>query len=154
VSKARAAQRRRFGTRRARRSDEGRTRFMKIGIFTALFHDQPIEQALDYIAEAGIESVELGGGAYPGDRHLQDMGGPQTLVQDDAKRKRLVDAVQSRGLIISAVSVHGNPLHPNRTVSHEHHEAFQNAGAAGRKTARRRHHAPGDRERLFRLPRR
>jgi sugar phosphate isomerase/epimerase len=100
---------------------------MKIGIFTALFHDRPIEEALDYIAQAGIESVEFGGGAYPGDRHLQDMGGPQELIENDAKRKKLVDAVKSRGLIISAVSVHGNPLHPQKSIAHEHHEAFQNA---------------------------
>ena len=35
---------------------------MKIGIFTALFHDMPIEQALDIIAGAGIKAVEFGGG--------------------------------------------------------------------------------------------
>jgi sugar phosphate isomerase/epimerase len=100
---------------------------MKIGIFTALFHDRPIEAALDYIAEAGIESIELGGGAYPGTRHLDDMGGITALVEDDAKRKRLVEAASSRGLIISAISVHGNPLHPNKAVAEEHHNAFVSA---------------------------
>ena len=60
---------------------------MKIGIFTALFHDRPIEAALDYIAEAGIQSVELGGGAYPGSRHLDDMGGAKALATDAGKRK-------------------------------------------------------------------
>jgi sugar phosphate isomerase/epimerase len=100
---------------------------MKIGIFTALFHDRPFEEALDYIAQAGIESVELGGGAYPGARHLDDFGGIETLARDDSKRKSLVDAVKSRGLIISAVSVHGNPLHPNKEIANEHHTAFENA---------------------------
>ena len=83
---------------------------MKIGIFTALFHDKPFEEALDLIAAAGIESVELGGGAYPGSAHLDQYGGPAALVTDDVARKKLVDAVASRGLIISAISVHGNPL--------------------------------------------
>jgi sugar phosphate isomerase/epimerase len=100
---------------------------MKIGIFTALFHDRPLEEALDYIAEAGIESVELGGGAYPGSRHLDDFGGIVTLAKDDAKRKKLVDAIKSRGLILSAVSVHGNPLHPNKEIANEHSTAFENA---------------------------
>lgn len=108
---------------------------MKIGIFTALFHDRPIEEALDYIAGAGIESVELGGGAYPGSRHLDDMGGIRALVEDDAKRKKLVDAVKKRNLIISAVSVHGNPLHPNRSVANEHHEAFVSAVLLAEKLA-------------------
>ena len=100
---------------------------MKIGIFTALFHDRPLEEALDYIAQAGITSVELGGGAFPGSRHLDDMGGIVALAKDDAKRKKLVDAVKSRGLIISAISVHGNPLHPNKEIANDHHNAFENA---------------------------
>ena len=37
---------------------------MKIGIFTALFHDRPFEAALDYIVAAGIESVEQIGRAH------------------------------------------------------------------------------------------
>ncbi len=100
---------------------------MKIGIFTALFHDRPLEEALDTITEAGIQSVELGGGAYPGSRHLDDMGGITKLIEDNGARKKLVDAVQSRGLIISAVSVHGNPLHPNRAIQAEHSQAFESA---------------------------
>ena len=49
-----------------------RTR-MKIGIFTALFHDRPIEEAFDLIAAAGIQAVEIGAGAYPGSRHINDV---------------------------------------------------------------------------------
>ncbi|MFM7321271.1 MAG: sugar phosphate isomerase/epimerase family protein, partial [Armatimonadota bacterium] len=100
---------------------------MKIGIFTALFHDQPIEAALDYIAGAGIESVELGGGAYPGSRHIDDFGGVAALAADASKRRKLVDAVRARNLIISAISVHGNPLHPNKQIAADHHAAFENA---------------------------
>lgn len=100
---------------------------MKIGIFTALFHDRPLEAALDYIAGAGIESVEFGGGAYPGSNHLDDLGGARVLVQDAGKRKKLVELVQSRNLIISAISVHGNPLHPNKKIAQEHHQAFEDA---------------------------
>jgi sugar phosphate isomerase/epimerase len=108
---------------------------MKIGIFTALFHDRPLEEALDYIAGAGIESVELGGGAYPGSRHLDDFGGIEALVADDAKRKKLVDAIRSRSLILSAISVHGNPLHPVRAIADEHHKAFSNAVLLAEKLA-------------------
>lgn len=100
---------------------------MKIGLFTALFHDQPIEKALDYIAEVGIQTVEFGGGAYPGSRHLNDLGGVQTLIEDEAARKRLLKMCESRGLEISAISVHGNPLHPDKNVAQEHHNAFRNA---------------------------
>ena len=108
---------------------------MKIGIFTALFHDQPLEAALDYIKGAGIESVEFGGGAYPGARHLDDMGGIEKLAQDDGARKKLANAVRSRGLIVSAISVHGNPLHPNKQIANEHHDAFANAVLLAEKLA-------------------
>ena len=89
---------------------------MKIGIFTALFHDRPIEEALDYIAGASIQAVEFGGGAYPGARHLEDLGGVQALIEDEGKRRQLhADDVESRGLEITAISVHGNPLHPEQS---------------------------------------
>ncbi len=100
---------------------------MKIGIFTALFHDRHIEESLDFIAEAGIQMVELGGGAYPGSRHLNDMGGIKTLIEDAAARKRLMHALEVRGLGLSAISVHGNPIHPVASVAKEHHEAFHDA---------------------------
>ncbi len=100
---------------------------MKIGIFTALFHDMPIEKALDIIEGAGIKAVEFGGGAYPGTRHLDDVGGIQRLIEDEGARKRLLNITESRGLEISAISVHGNPIHPNKAIAQDHHNAFRNA---------------------------
>lgn len=100
---------------------------MKIGIFTALFHDRPIEEALDAIAAAGIQAVELGAGAYPGDRHLKDLGGVQKLIDDAGARKKLGKMASDRGLILDSISVHGNPLHPDRAIADNHHEAFVNA---------------------------
>lgn len=100
---------------------------MKIGIFTALFHDKPIEEALDIIAEAGIQAVELGAGAYPGSNHLDQAGGIEKLIQDEGARKKLRKMVEDRGLTLDSLSVHGNPLHPDKAVSEEHHQAFQNA---------------------------
>lgn len=100
---------------------------MKIGIFTALFHDRPIEEALDIIAAAGIQAVELGGGAYPGSRHLDDLGGIDTLISDAGARKRLIKIVEDRGLVLDSLSVHGNPLHPDKTIADDHHKAFVNS---------------------------
>jgi sugar phosphate isomerase/epimerase len=100
---------------------------MKIGIFTALFHDRPIEEALDIIAEAGIQAVEIGAGAYPGSRHLDDVGGIEKLIKDEGARKKLRKMVEDRGLIIDSLSVHGNALHPDRRIADDHHTAFQNA---------------------------
>jgi sugar phosphate isomerase/epimerase len=101
---------------------------MKIGIFTALFGDKSLTEALDIIRAEGIEAVEFGAGAYPGSSHL---GGSheavQQLIDDKGARDRLVHEVESRGLMISAISCHGNPLHPDKKVAEDHHRAFVNS---------------------------
>ena len=83
---------------------------MKIGVFMVLFAQRPFEEALDYVKEAGCEAVEIGCGAYPGNAHCD----PAALLKDTQAQKAFVDAVQSRGLEISALSCHGNPLHPDK----------------------------------------
>ena len=100
---------------------------MKIGIFTALFHDKPIEEVLDIIAANGIQAVELGAGAYPGSRHLDDAGGVEKLIKDDGARKKLRKMIESRGLTLDSLSVHGNALHPDRAIAEDHHQVFENA---------------------------
>jgi sugar phosphate isomerase/epimerase len=79
---------------------------MKIGVFTVLFSQRPFEEALDYVTAAGCEAVEVGVGGYPGAEHAD----AAALLEDDAARQRFQDAVTSRGLQISALSCHGNPL--------------------------------------------
>ena len=89
---------------------------MKIGVLTAPWTDQPLEKVLDYLAEVGLEAVELGTGNYPPPKHCD----PAVLNKSEAKRKALLKAVESRGMIISALSCHGNPLHPQAGVAKKH----------------------------------
>jgi sugar phosphate isomerase/epimerase len=93
---------------------------MKIGVFTVLLGNKPFEQAFDYVKELGLEAVEIGCGAYPGDAHCK----PVELLSSDKKLKAFKEAIRSRGLEISALSVHGNPIHPNKAIAKGHHEAF------------------------------
>lgn len=88
---------------------------MKVGVFTVLFAQRPFEEALDYIKAAGCEAVEIGCGGYPGNAHCS----PADLLADASARDAFKNAISSRGLEISALSCHGNPLHPNK----EHAEA-------------------------------
>jgi sugar phosphate isomerase/epimerase len=83
---------------------------MRIGVFTALYSDLPLEAVLDKLAGFGVESVELGAGNYPGDAHV---GG-------DVRR-----AVADRGMTISALSQHGNPLHPRAEIADAHHATWR-----------------------------
>lgn len=95
---------------------------MKIGIFTALFGDKSRSETLDIVKAEGIEAVEFGGGAYPGAAHLE----MEKLLSSKAERDKLMKDVESRGLMISALSCHGNPIHPVKKIAEEHHQAFVN----------------------------
>ena len=51
---------------------------MKVGVFTVLLANRPLEEALDYVREVGCEAVEIGTGGYPGDAHCK----PKELLGD------------------------------------------------------------------------
>lgn len=94
---------------------------MKLGVLTVLFKDCPLEEVLDHVAEMGLEAVELGTGAYPGNDHCN----PEVLLKDPSSLKKLQSAVKERGLIISALSCHGNPLHPDQAVADEDDRVYR-----------------------------
>ena len=93
---------------------------MKIGVFAVLFGDKPFEETLDYLVALGVEAVEIGTGAYPGNAHCD----PAALLASERKLKAFREAVTSRGLVISALSCHGNPLHPQAKIARNHHDTF------------------------------
>lgn len=73
----------------------------------------PLKEALDYFKSLGIQMIELGAGGYPGKDHCN----PEILLNDDEKLAEFQTAVEASGLEISALSCHGNPLHPNREIA-------------------------------------
>jgi sugar phosphate isomerase/epimerase len=82
---------------------------MRLGVFTVLYRDRPFEEALDRFVEMGLEAVEIGTGNYPGDAHCK----PDELLADPEKARAFRRAVEDRGMHISGLSQHGNPLHPD-----------------------------------------
>ena len=82
---------------------------MKLGVFTVLYRDLPFEEMLDKVVGLGLDAVELGTGNYPGDAHCK----PDELLADPQKAKAYQRAIESRGLVISGLSQHGNPVHPD-----------------------------------------
>jgi sugar phosphate isomerase/epimerase len=94
---------------------------MKIGVFTVLLSSMPLEKMLDYVAGIGLEAVEIGTGNYPGDAHCSI----DKLLGSEAERKSFLKAIESRGLVISGLSCHGNMLHPNKQIAQAHHDTFR-----------------------------
>ncbi|GAA0135723.1 sugar phosphate isomerase/epimerase [Paenibacillus sp. YSY-4.3] len=93
---------------------------MKLGVFLVLFGGRSLEEALDMAAAQGLKAVEIGTGGYPGNSHCN----PDVLLEDKAALERFKKAVESRGMIISALSCHGNPLHPQKAIAKEFHDVF------------------------------
>ncbi len=94
---------------------------MKLGVFNPIYGHLDFEPMLDRVAELGLDAVELGCGNYPGDRHCR----PGDLLADAAARAGFADAIRSRGLLISALSCHGNPVHPNPDRAAEDDRVFR-----------------------------
>lgn len=89
---------------------------MKLGVLTVLYGDRPLEVVLDRAAELGLDAIELGTGNYPGDAHCP----VDELLANPSRARGLREAVASRGLEISALSCHGNPLHPRAELADAH----------------------------------
>jgi sugar phosphate isomerase/epimerase len=95
---------------------------MKLGLFTPVFGRLSTSEMLARVKALGkVQALELGTGGWPGSDHL-DL---DSLVNDqrraDDYRAMLADA----GLTISALSCHGNPLHPNPTIAHSYDDVFR-----------------------------
>ena len=94
---------------------------MKIGVFAVLFGEKPLGEALDYIKSAGCGAVEIGCGHYPGKAYCD----PAALLADEAALAAFRNEFESRGLEISALSCHGNVLHPDRAVAQADDQNFR-----------------------------
>ncbi|KAB8128264.1 sugar phosphate isomerase/epimerase [Gracilibacillus oryzae] len=88
---------------------------MKLGVFTVLFAEKSFEEMLDHVRDSGLEAVEIGTGGYPGNAHCKI----DELLEDQSKREEFLKAVKDRGLVISALSCHGNPLTPDQAFADE-----------------------------------
>lgn len=94
---------------------------MRIGLLTAPFSSLSLEEALDRAVEVGVSAVEVGSGGYPGHPHCP----VDELLKSESKRAEYLEAISSRGLIISALSCHNNPIHPDQKVAKEADEVFR-----------------------------
>lgn len=86
---------------------------MKLGVLTNMLGEMPLADALKYFTSLGIEMVEIGAGGFPGKQHAD----PAVLLGSETELQKFKDTIQSYGVEISAISCHGNPVHPNREVA-------------------------------------
>jgi len=81
---------------------------VKVGVFTPLLAQLPLEDVLKKLASYDIHTVELGTGNYPGGAHCK-----LSMLDNSAELAEFKKKLDDHGFSISALSCHGNPLHPN-----------------------------------------
>jgi sugar phosphate isomerase/epimerase len=81
---------------------------MKVGVFTALLSQLPLDEVLKRLKAFQINTVELGTGNYPGDAHCK-----LSMLDNRSALTEFKSRLADHGASISALSCHGNALHPD-----------------------------------------
>jgi sugar phosphate isomerase/epimerase len=90
---------------------------MRLGVFTPLLSHLPLEDVLAKLKSLQIDAVELGTGNYPGDAHCK-----LSMLDDASALKEFQQKLKDHGMSISALSCHGNALHPQRALAEKARE--------------------------------
>lgn len=119
---------------------------MKVGVFSVLYGNLSLKEMLEKIKSFGLTTVEIGCGGYPGKAHCD----PEVLLNEPKKLEEFKQAFVDAGVEISALSVHGNALHPDREIAKGFHNDWRNAvclaGKLGIKIINTFSGCPGDSE--------
>ncbi len=88
-------------------------RKIPIGVFDPAFPDLTLDQLIDKYASLGVEAAEIGTGGYPNNKHcaLDD------LIADSGKLRAWRKKFDDHNIQIGALSCHGNPVHPDKSVA-------------------------------------
>jgi sugar phosphate isomerase/epimerase len=87
---------------------------MRLGLFTPIFNALSLDSLLVELKRyPEVQTLEIGTGGWPGAKHLDLDALLANKEAAHAFRSKLLDA----GLEISALSCHGNPVHPNKEIA-------------------------------------
>src|SRR5271165_2468173 len=90
---------------------------MRVGVFTPLLSQLPLEKVFEKLKALDIHTVELGTGNYPGDPHCK-----LSMLSSKKDLSEFKKKLDDQGFTISALSSHGNPLHPDKAVAKAYQE--------------------------------
>lgn len=94
---------------------------MNVGVLTVPFSGKSLNETLQYLTSLGVYTVELGSGGYPGNAHAN----PDILLHDKQAFKAFQETLSIHQVKISALSCHGNPVHPNQDIASAYHADFE-----------------------------
>lgn len=86
---------------------------MKLGTFSVVLGTMTFKEACAFLSRNGVEMIEIGCGGYPGKAHCD----PDVLLKDEEKLREFIDTIKENNLEISALSSHGNMVHPVKEIA-------------------------------------
>ena len=92
---------------------------MKLGVLTVPLYDMTLEEAAKYLSGLGVETLELGTGGSPGNKHMN----PDEMT--DEKIAEVKEMLTKYNLDIAVFSCHGNPVHPDPAVRDKDRSDFE-----------------------------
>ena len=93
---------------------------MKLGVFNPVLAGMTFEEAMKYLADSGVQAVEIGAGGFPGKAHCD----PAVLLNDEEKFEHFKKVLKDNNLEIAALSTHGNPVHPDPEIAKKFRDDF------------------------------
>lgn len=102
---------------------------MRLGVTSWVWVDHPLETALEHAHRTGIGWIEIGTGGYFPTTHCD----PERLLGDGHaldEFRRLLDRYEMQ---ISALAIHGEPLHPDPAISGPYDQQLRRTIALAKK---------------------
>ena len=107
---------------------------MKLGVYNAILHDRPLEEAIKVIADLGLNGIEINSGGFLPPVHIPEI---DEIITDPAAAKAYLARFDGTGVEIAGLNCNGNPLHPNPIIGGKHAEdvrlSIRAAAALGQK---------------------
>ena len=107
---------------------------MKLGVYNAILHDRPLEDAIKVIAGLGLNGIEINSGGFLPPVHIPEI---DEIITDPAAAKAYLAHFDGTGVEITGLNCNGNPLHPNPVIGEKHAEdvrrSIRAAAALGQK---------------------
>ena len=95
---------------------------MQLGLFTPVFAKLSVDELLTEIKRyPELTALELGTGGWPGSSHV-DLDG---LLSSTEAARTYGAKFRDAGITISALSCHGNPVHPVEQIARDHAAIFR-----------------------------
>ncbi|MCK9478551.1 MAG: sugar phosphate isomerase/epimerase [Firmicutes bacterium] len=96
---------------------------MKLGVMNPVLYSMSLEKSVEYLSSLGVQTIEIGVGGYPGKTHVD----ARDYLENPSKISDLVELLSKNNIEISALSCHGNPVHPDKDIAKQFHDDFINA---------------------------